>query len=226
MFAITAKQHHLIEGGLKEGRKKWRRKNFDSCHYQTMRLTSKISSVRIFPITNWICLVGEEKWMLRMLQRCRAQWIEVILIWLQKQFQLKDFGAGDGEWGIFWHHKTQGHGEIIKAAVTMEKGCKYIRTKRNWQKSHRHTTGNFKTLSFGKSAHMLEVGQFYQPRVRVWKLPTMGALTWGASGRWVLAQRWRLGSSWTGNSWGQSSAQTELLCTFRGKQLGNWLYTC
>lgn len=117
----------------------------------------------------------------RMSQRCRAQWIEVILICLQKQFQLKDFGAGDGEWGILLHHKTQGHDKIIKVAVTMEKGCQYIRTKRNWQKSHKHTTGNFKTLSFGNSTHMLEVGQFYQPRVSVWKLPAMGALTGGGA---------------------------------------------
>lgn len=73
-----------------------------------------------------------------MSQRCRAQWIKVILICLQKQFQLKDFGVGDAKWGILRHHKTQGHDEIIKTAVSMEKGCEYIRTKRNWQKSQTH----------------------------------------------------------------------------------------
>lgn len=71
---------------------------------------------------------------------------------------------------------------------------------RGIDKNRTDTTGNFKTLSFEKSAHMLEVGQFYQPRARVWKLPAVAALTRGASGRQVLAQRWCLGSLRTGNS--------------------------
>lgn len=158
-----------------------------------------------------------------MSQRCRAQWIKVILICLQKQSKLKDFGVGDAKWGICGIIKLKGMMRLLKLLLAWRKAVNTF-GKRGIDKNHRHTTGNFKTLSFEQSANMLEVGQFYQPRV--WKLPATGALTRGASGRRVLAQRWRLGSSRTGNSWGQSSAQTELLYIFLGRQLGNWLYTC
>lgn len=159
-----------------------------------------------------------------MSQRCRAQWIKVILICLQKQFQLKDFGVGDAKWGILRHHKTQGHDEIIKTAVSMEKGCEYIRTKRNWQKSQTHNWELQNPFLWKERKH-----------VRGWTVLSAESVeaacngsinTGGGSGRRVLAQRCRLGSSRTGNSWGQSSAQTELLYIFLGRQLGNWLYTC
>lgn len=105
-----------------------------------------------------------------------------------------------------------------KAVNTLgQRGLDKITQTHNWER---------RNPLFEKSAHMLEVVQLYQPRVRVWKLPAAGALTRGASGRRVLAHRWCLGSSRTGNNWGQSSAQTELLYAFLGRQLGNWLYTC